>query len=36
VRMLGKRVPEYMVAAPNYALWVVVSAFVTWLLLRTP
>jgi len=36
VRMRGKRVPEYMVAAPNYALWVVISAFVAWLLLRTP
>lgn len=36
VRMGGKRVPEYMVAAPNYALWVGVSAFVAWLLLRTP
>jgi len=36
VRMGGKRVPEFLVAAPNYALWVVVSVFVGWLLLRTP
>jgi fumarate reductase subunit C len=36
VRMHGKRVPEYMVAAPNYVLWIAVSAFVSWLLLRTP
>jgi fumarate reductase subunit C len=36
VRMGGKRVPEFLVAAPNYALWIAVSAFVGWLLLRTP
>ena len=36
VRVGGKRVPEFLVAAPNYALWVAVSAFVGWLLLRTP
>ncbi len=36
VRMGGKRVPEFLVAAPNYVLWIVVSAFVGWLLLRTP
>ena len=36
VRVGGKRVPEILVAAPNYALWLAVSAFVGWLLLRTP
>jgi fumarate reductase subunit C len=36
VRMGGKRVPEFLVAAPNYVLWIAVSAFVAWLLLRTP
>lgn len=36
VRIGGKRVPEFLVAAPNYALWIIVSAFVGWLLLRTP
>ncbi len=36
VRMGGKRVPEFLVAAPNYLLWIAVSAFVGWLLLRTP
>jgi fumarate reductase subunit C len=36
VRMRGKRVPEFLVAAPNYVLWIAVSAFVAWLLLRTP
>lgn len=36
VRMGGKRVPEFLVAAPNYVLWIAVSAFVAWVLLRTP
>ncbi len=36
VRMGGKRVPEFLVAAPNYVLWIAVSAFVGWLLLRMP
>jgi fumarate reductase subunit C len=36
VRMGGKRVPEILVAAPNYGLLLVVSAVVGWLLLRTP
>lgn len=36
VRMGGKRVPEFLVAAPNYVLWIAVSIFVGWLLLRTP
>ena len=35
VRVRGKRVPEFLVAAPNYALWIIVSGFVGWLLLRT-
>lgn len=36
VRVGGKRVPEFLVAAPNYALWVAASAAVAWLVLRTP
>ncbi len=36
VRMGGKRIPEFLVAAPNYGLWIAVSAFVGWLILRTP
>jgi fumarate reductase subunit C len=36
VRVGGKRVPEFLVAAPNYLLWILVSAFVGWSLLRTP
>jgi fumarate reductase subunit C len=33
VRVRGKRVPEFMIAAPNYALWVVASAAVAWIVL---
>jgi fumarate reductase subunit C len=36
VRVGGKRVPEFLVAAPNYALWVAASAAIAWLVLRTP
>lgn len=34
VRMGGKRVPGILIAGPNYVAWVVVSAVVTWFLLR--
>jgi len=34
VRLGGKRVPALLIAGPNYAAWVVVSALVAWLLLR--
>ena len=34
VRMGGKRVPEWAVAAPNYAAWLTASAAVAWFLLR--
>jgi len=34
VRVQGKRLPEWMIAAPNYAAWVVVSVAVSWLVLR--
>jgi fumarate reductase subunit C len=34
VRLGGKRVPDFLVAAPSYVAWVVVSAVVAWLLLR--
>jgi succinate dehydrogenase subunit C len=36
VRMRGKRVPEFLVAAPNYALWVAASVIVGWLILGKP
>ena len=34
VRMGGKRLPDLMIAAPNYIGWVVVSAFIAWIVLR--
>ena len=34
VRMGGKRVPAVLVAAPSYVAWIVVSAFVSWMVLR--
>ena len=33
IRMGGKRLPEWMVAAPNYAAWIVISAILAWLIL---
>jgi fumarate reductase subunit C len=34
VRMRGKRLPDIALAAPNYALWAVISVAVAWILLR--
>jgi fumarate reductase subunit C len=34
VRMGGKRLPDFMVAAPSYVAWIVVSTFVCWLVLH--
>jgi fumarate reductase subunit C len=34
VRLMGRRVPGVAIAGSAYAAWVVVSAFVAWLLLR--
>jgi fumarate reductase subunit C len=34
VRMGGKRVPEWAVAAPHYVAWLAASAFVAWFVLR--
>ncbi len=34
VRVRGKRVPDALVAAPNYVGWLGVSAVVVWFLLR--
>jgi fumarate reductase subunit C len=34
VRLGGKRLPDVLVAAPSYVAWIVVSAFVSWLVLR--
>jgi len=35
VRVGGKRVPEFLVAAPNYVLWIVASVVIGWFILRT-
>lgn len=34
IRIGGRRVPDFWIAAPNYAGWLVVSAAVAWLMLR--
>jgi len=34
VRVHGKRLPGFALAAPNYVAWVVISAAVAWILLR--
>ena len=34
IRFAGKRLPDFVIAAPNYALWLVVSVAVGWLVLR--
>jgi fumarate reductase subunit C len=35
IRLRGKRVPEWLVAAPNYAAWIVVSGVVVFVFLRS-
>jgi fumarate reductase subunit C len=35
LRVRGKRVPEWLVAAPNYAVWIVASGLVAFLVLRS-
>jgi len=34
LRLRGKRIPDILVASPNYVAWVVVSAAIMWLILR--
>jgi fumarate reductase subunit C len=34
LRARGKRLPDLLVTAPNYALWLVVSVGVAWFILR--
>jgi fumarate reductase subunit C len=34
IRVRGKRLPGVAVAAPNYVVWVAISAAVAWILLR--
>lgn len=33
VRVRGKRIPDVLIAAPNYIAWLAISAVVAWLLL---
>jgi len=33
IRIGGKRLPDILIAAPNYAAWVVISATVAWFVL---
>ena len=35
VRVRGRRIPDLLLAAPNYVVWGVVSGIVAWLVLRT-
>jgi len=34
IRLRGQRLPDIVIAAPNYVLWLVVSVAVGWLVLR--
>jgi fumarate reductase subunit C len=34
VRVRGKRLPDILLSAPNYAMWAVVSVAVGWILVR--
>jgi fumarate reductase subunit C len=34
IRVRGKRLPGFAIAAPNFAAWAVVSAAVAWIILR--
>jgi fumarate reductase subunit C len=34
IRLNGKRVPNALIAAPNYIAWLLVSAAIAWLVLR--
>ena len=34
VRLRGKRLPDVLVAAPNYAAWLAISALIVFLLMR--
>jgi len=33
VRIRGKRLPDAMIAAPNYVGWIIVSAVIAWIIL---
>ena len=33
LRMGGRRLPEWMIATPNYIVWITISAIIVWLIL---
>jgi fumarate reductase subunit C len=33
LRMGGRRLPEWMIATPNYIVWIAISAVIVWLIL---
>jgi fumarate reductase subunit C len=35
VRIKGKRLPDLMIALPNFVIWAVISCVVAWFVLRT-
>jgi fumarate reductase subunit C len=35
IRIGGKKVPGFMISGPNFAAWLVISAVIAWLLLRS-
>jgi len=35
LRVGGKKLPDALIAAPNYILWFLVSGIIAWLVLRT-
>jgi fumarate reductase subunit C len=34
LRVRGKRVPDWLIAGPNYVAWLAISVVITWLILR--
>ena len=34
IRLGGKRLPDFMVSAPAYVAWIVISAFICWMVLQ--
>ena len=34
VRLGGKRLPDIMISGPAYVAWIVISAFITWMVLQ--
>lgn len=34
VRMSGKRLPDWVISAPNYVVWIIISAVVVWFITK--